>query len=207
MTSGDLPPYKKRGKSNHSEEYKQKQREYNRARRAAMTPEDREAEAARRSALNRRRREADPQADRDKVNAWAAANLEKKRASARESYARHAEKRRAEALARHYKNREAVLARRKAEREANPEKHRARNHARRKHGAGALNPGEWDQILTDFNKACAYCHQQIDRLEFEHMTPISRGGVTVRDNIVPACPTCNRRKKARNILEFWPFAN
>lgn len=170
-----------------------------------LSPERKAERLARRRELDKAKREADPEWNVNRTRAWSTANPGQNRISAKASYDKHAKKRRADALATYHANRDEILAKRKAWREANPEKVRAKNHLRRQHGSGVLPPGSWAEILADFNNACAYCHQQMDGLEFEHMMPISRDGVTVRENVVPACPTCNRRKKDKSILEFWPF--
>jgi 5-methylcytosine-specific restriction endonuclease McrA len=54
---------------------------------------------------------------------------------------------------------------------------------------------DWRDILKAYNNACFYCGATNVRLERDHLIPISvDGGHTVRDNIVPACRSCNARK-------------
>lgn len=64
-----------------------------------------------------------------------------------------------------------------------------------------LQPGEWQEILAEFNFRCAYCLRG-GRMEMEHLIPVSRGGRTSRDNIVPACRSCNASKGNKTLLEF-----
>ncbi|MEJ0062315.1 MAG: HNH endonuclease [Alphaproteobacteria bacterium] len=47
--------------------------------------------------------------------------------------------------------------------------------------------------------ACQYCARQhsTHELTFDHVTPRSRGGRTVWDNVVTACGACNLRKGSR----------
>lgn len=53
---------------------------------------------------------------------------------------------------------------------------------------------EWYLTLDDFNHFCAYClHSEYEALE--HFIPIMKGGGTTRGNCVPACGTCNRKKR------------
>lgn len=61
---------------------------------------------------------------------------------------------------------------------------------------------DWLDLLEEFDHACAYCHKRDTRMEIEHMTPLSRGGANHRDNVVPACRSCNSRKSSRTLLEF-----
>lgn len=73
----------------------------------------------------------------------------------------------------------------------------------RKAGAkGAFTLEEWQETLEDFNHRCAYCHKPSKRLHQEHMKALSRGGDDSRDNIVPACASCNSRKGTKPLVEF-----
>jgi 5-methylcytosine-specific restriction protein A len=44
---------------------------------------------------------------------------------------------------------------------------------------------------------CAYCGRNFPagELTMDHVIPLSRGGVSERFNIVPACKNCNNKKK------------
>jgi 5-methylcytosine-specific restriction endonuclease McrA len=66
---------------------------------------------------------------------------------------------------------------------------------------------EWELILFRHEYRCAYCHERDDGipLEREHKTPASRGGGFTKDNIVPACGRCNRRKKTMTDSEFREY--
>lgn len=55
--------------------------------------------------------------------------------------------------------------------------------------------------FEQFGHTCAYCGKGGD-LHVEHVVPISRGGTHVLGNIVPACPSCNFNKAAREV-ESW----
>lgn len=45
---------------------------------------------------------------------------------------------------------------------------------------------------------CHYCGRQVpfDQVTMDHVVPVARGGRSTKGNIVPACPACNRSKKA-----------
>jgi hypothetical protein len=47
---------------------------------------------------------------------------------------------------------------------------------------------------------CAYCAGRFTQgaLEMEHVTPVSRGGLTIWQNVVSACRACNQRKGNRS---------
>jgi 5-methylcytosine-specific restriction endonuclease McrA len=44
---------------------------------------------------------------------------------------------------------------------------------------------------------CYYCNIKVlpESLTMDHLIPLSRGGKSVRSNIVTACKTCNNKKK------------
>lgn len=57
------------------------------------------------------------------------------------------------------------------------------------------------QILSAAKGRCAYCRNAETLLgvtfEVDHIVPQSAGGQTSIDNLCLSCPTCNRRKAAR----------
>ena len=48
---------------------------------------------------------------------------------------------------------------------------------------------------------CQYCGRS-DELTFDHVIPISQGGLTTWTNVVAACPDCNFKKGSKSIDEF-----
>lgn len=62
---------------------------------------------------------------------------------------------------------------------------------------------EWLGICKHYRFCCAYCGVQfpIERLQMEHVVPLSKGGTHTEDNVVPACGPCNSRKGDRLIGE------
>lgn len=60
---------------------------------------------------------------------------------------------------------------------------------------------DWLSCLKAFDNSCAYCGAVGD-LERDHVIPMSNGGSHTKSNVVPCCVTCNRRKWA-NALEDW----
>jgi 5-methylcytosine-specific restriction endonuclease McrA len=77
--------------------------------------------------------------------------------------------------------------------------------ARKKQAKGSFTTQEWKDKLVEFNHHCAYCHKPFDkehRPTQDHMMPLSKGGTHEYSNIVPACRSCNSRKKDRFLLTF-----
>jgi len=75
--------------------------------------------------------------------------------------------------------------------------------AQRRRRRERLSGRVWQAILDRFGHRCAYCGAA-DRLQQDHRMPVSRGGRTTVDNIVPACFTCNNRKRADH-PDNWPL--
>ena len=60
-----------------------------------------------------------------------------------------------------------------------------------------LTSQEWLDILESYNYKCAYCGCDFDENTLptkDHIIAITRGGDNVKENIVPACRSCNARK-------------
>lgn len=61
------------------------------------------------------------------------------------------------------------------------------------------------QVLADFGRQCAYCHTLTSitgaRLVFDHILPEAAGGATVRENLCPACHSCNEFKGTKTSVE------
>ncbi len=60
-----------------------------------------------------------------------------------------------------------------------------------------------DSIRALYDFRCGYCGvtetESGGQLEVDHFRPRSRGGKDILDNLVYACPTCNRFKG-----DYWP---
>lgn len=70
---------------------------------------------------------------------------------------------------------------------------------RRGEAAPRLSHQEWKEIVIFFKGSCAYCGgtpRRNQRLTRDHLEPVSKGGTTTQDNIVPACSACNSSKGA-----------
>jgi 5-methylcytosine-specific restriction endonuclease McrA len=56
---------------------------------------------------------------------------------------------------------------------------------------------QWREMQEAYGHRCAYCHRRAKgHLTQDHVTPLSKGGADTVSNIVPACGSCNSKKKA-----------
>lgn len=77
-----------------------------------------------------------------------------------------------------------------------------RDYARRKAAIVAEAPFTaemWLALVERHKNRCHYCKQR-RVLTLDHVTPVSKGGKHVEENIVPACKSCNSKKGNRIVL-------
>ena len=61
-----------------------------------------------------------------------------------------------------------------------------------------------DQIHLAWNYQCAYCGDPLGRSPtLDHVTPKVHGGLTVRENLVSCCLSCNSRKGHRAWIDWY----
>ncbi len=62
--------------------------------------------------------------------------------------------------------------------------------------ARALRKTDWWRALLQ-KGVCHYCGRHVggENLTMDHVIPVSRGGKSVKSNIVPCCKACNNEKK------------
>lgn len=68
-----------------------------------------------------------------------------------------------------------------------------------------LSVEEWRKCKLHFNNECAYCGKPHKRPTQEHFIPISKGGNYGRDNIIPACLSCNPSKNDKDFFYWYPL--
>lgn len=56
-------------------------------------------------------------------------------------------------------------------------------------------------IFDAWGSSCAYCGDPADTLD--HVRPQAHGGLTVPENLVPACSACNLRKGHSPALDWF----
>lgn len=101
------------------------------------------------------------------------------------------------------KHPELYIQRIDAWRKANPESVRGqanRRRARKQNCDTPLTNSEWLEILEDFNYLCFWCGAPYE--EQDHLIPLSKGGTHSKENVVPSCVSCNRKKATKDPLDF-----
>lgn len=76
---------------------------------------------------------------------------------------------------------------------------RARVHAR-KRSVGVVDPTIRAVLFELFEGRCAYCPNAATTID--HLVAVSNGGESSRGNLVPACVSCNSKKRARSLDSF-----
>lgn len=148
----------------------------------------------------------DPKAGVARVVDWQRRNREKARALNkrwREAHPEHSVNDQAR-LAALPKSIESARARCKRHRARHPEQTRMQNkrwRARLRGAKGNFTRAEWKAQLAWFGHRCAYCGGTHD-ITADHVIDLNRGGEHTFENIVPACRSCNSRKKHRGILSM-----
>lgn len=72
--------------------------------------------------------------------------------------------------------------------------------------AREMRKSRWWQQKTASGK-CYYCQQTVTfkELTMDHLVPLTRGGRSTRDNLVPSCKACNNLKKNMLPLEWEAY--
>jgi 5-methylcytosine-specific restriction endonuclease McrA len=129
---------------------------------------------------------------------------ETRRKKIREYHAQHKEQIAARRRAYRLEHPEELRARHARWRKANPEACQAHGQRRRALVANAprndLTREQWEAIKKHYKYRCVYCGKKMQRLTMEHLTPFSKGGSNTLDNVVPACKSCNSKKRDRGPL-------
>lgn len=74
--------------------------------------------------------------------------------------------------------------------------------AKKKAAIVNFTPQRWLEACEAFDYKCAYCGAS-HNLTMEHVMPVSKGGSTTPNNIVPACKSCNSSKGAKDMIEWY----
>lgn len=98
------------------------------------------------------------------------------------------------------RNREEVLAKARTKR-AEARSTEKLNDARRRARGGSFTAGQWKELLEQTDHKCARCRRALP-LSPDHITPVSKGGSALIENIQPLCDDCNRWKGNRVIRNF-----
>lgn len=77
---------------------------------------------------------------------------------------------------------------------------------REKNRARELRKTEWWKRKCS-SGICHYCGslKKPEELTMDHIVPLSRGGKSVKNNVVPSCKECNNRKKLLLPMEWEEY--
>jgi 5-methylcytosine-specific restriction endonuclease McrA len=87
---------------------------------------------------------------------------------------------------------------------ANPQRYKlaaANRRGLKRRNGGSFTAAEWREKCALLGNVCVYCGET-RILTIDHKIPLSAGGRNDITNIVPACLTCNLRKRDRTLAEF-----
>jgi 5-methylcytosine-specific restriction endonuclease McrA len=70
----------------------------------------------------------------------------------------------------------------------------------RKRGLAIVAPFTREVIFDRFDGRCAYCGRPATTLD--HVIPVKHGGESKRGNLLPACASCNPRKRTKSLEDF-----
>lgn len=141
-----------------------------------------------------------PEHDREYSRAYYWTHLDQKRAYQRSYRRNNQDLVREFGVAYRSANRDRLREKRLTWRAANPDTVRAawqRRRSRKRDLPATLTAEQWQAIKVAFKHRCAYCGAKNVNLTQDHVTPLSKGGGYVIQNIVPACAQCNSRKGNR----------
>lgn len=136
-----------------------------------------------------------------------AKNREQNQAKGRAYAAAHREERRAYNKKYYAEQKESQRERARKWKAVNPLRVRQHHDTRVARLLGienTLSLAEWDAIQAAYKYQCAYCGKKCQQLTRDHVIPLSSGGGTVKENIVPACRPCNSSKHVK--LPLRPIA-
>lgn len=99
--------------------------------------------------------------------------------------------------------------------EENPEKSKELSrrsfhirNSRKKKLLSTFTKSEWNECKKYFENEngvteCAYCGKEMKRVTQDHFIPVSKGGNYSKDNILPACSSCNSSKCNKDFDEWY----
>lgn len=86
---------------------------------------------------------------------------------------------------------------------ANSQRNGFKKRNRMKNVINTLTFQEWLDILKKYKYSCFYCGKEFDLFDLptrDHIVPIIKGGDNTKENVVPACRSCNSKKGAKSLI-------
>lgn len=151
-------------------------------------------------AQNKKYREANPEKTRALTRAWNDLNRDRIQANNKAYYVAHMDQCKANARAFYAANLEQCKETMQKWVENNRDQHNlnGRIAKQRRRAAGDLSKDDWLEVLAEFGNACLACGAT-ERIEMDHIVPIIKGGLNLKDNLQPLCKSCNTRKTTKII--------
>ncbi len=149
-----------------------------------------------------------PEQRKASINKWDANHREENKTKAHNWRGKNITKRRKQLNTWRGKNRERFNTtsseRRRNDYAKDPAPYKAaveKRRAARYHAAiNDFTPVQWERVKKHFHYLCAYCGAKPKRLTKDHVVPLIKGGNHTISNIVPACHSCNSKKKDGPVL-------
>jgi len=104
------------------------------------------------------------------------------------------------------KNKEIMAVKQRNYNKLHPDKYlrsRQKRRSMKKNLPATLTTVQWENIKLSFENKCAYCGSELI-LTQEHFLPLSKGGEYTKNNIIPACRSCNSSKHNHLFSEWYP---
>ena len=153
---------------------------------------------------------AHPDCNREYSRRYVAKNPEKEYTRIRLSALIHQDSRRKQARKRYHENPEHHREINRKSKKRNPETVLKQYAKRRSHGPLYIPKGTVRELETLQLGTCIFCPADIlNKRHIDHILPLARGGLHVRENLQILCPRCNCSKGAKTNEEFaeWLEAN
>lgn len=103
-------------------------------------------------------------------------------------------------------NRKEILKYKSRYGKENKEKLKIRNHRRdaeKQKLEHNFTKKEWEECKKHFEYKCAYCGEKL-LLTQEHFIALHNGGEYTKNNIIPACRSCNSSKQDKDFFVWYP---
>jgi 5-methylcytosine-specific restriction endonuclease McrA len=86
---------------------------------------------------------------------------------------------------------------------ASKQRNKTKTRAGERNIINTLTSKEWLDLLEKYDFRCAYCDVEFDCENLptrDHVIPINKGGENTKDNVVPACRSCNAKKHNKILI-------
>ena len=143
----------------------------------------------------------------ERNNAYTAIHIDQKRVYRHRYYLEHKEILRAQINENRKQHGDKYRAQARVWRKSHREEETAIMRQRRARLRGAvcsLTIQQWDAIKSAYQQRCAYCGKKV-LLTQDHVIPLSKGGNHTPENVVPACRSCNGRKRTKILINPPPI--